>query len=81
MTWKRKKGKTSKFVDAETSKWNEREGNKQYGMDRHGRMENKNKIKVLDKKRCENVDTLNKNKKCTPIKEINRLGIAYENNN
>ena len=43
--WKKKKGKTSKFVDAGSNNWNE-----QHGMNREGGMEKKNK--QLDTERC-----------------------------
>ena len=46
-TWKKKKGKTSKLVDAGSHNWNEREGNQECGMDWQRRMEKKNKIKIL----------------------------------
>ena len=44
---KKKEGKTSKLVDEGSNNWNEREGNNQYGKDRHGgRMDKKNKLKL-----------------------------------
>ena len=41
--WKMKKRNTSKFVDAGSNIWNEKEGNKQHGMDREERIEKENK--------------------------------------
>ena len=58
--WNKKKGKTSKFVDAERNNWNERKGNQQHEMDRQERMKMKNKIKILGTERCKNIDTLHK---------------------
>ena len=56
-TWKKKKGKTSKFVDAEGNNWNEREGgiNNIEWID-SSRMEKENK--TLGTERYENIDTL-----------------------
>jgi hypothetical protein len=39
-TWKKKKSETSKFVDAGSKNWNERERNLKNGMVGQGRMEN-----------------------------------------
>ena len=39
---KKKEGKTSKFVDAGSNKWNEREEKQRYGMGRQRRIENQN---------------------------------------
>jgi hypothetical protein len=41
---KKKKGKTSKLVDAGSNNWNEGEGNYQGRMNRWGRIEKKNNI-------------------------------------
>ena len=60
--WKKKKRKTSKFVDAGINNRNEREGTSQHGMGQQRRMEKKNK--TLGTERCANIYTLyiNKNK-------------------
>ena len=53
---KKNKGKTSKFVDAGSNNWNERERNYERGRNRHGGMEKENK--TLGTEICENIDTL-----------------------
>ena len=55
-TWKTKKGKTTKFVDAGVYNRNEREGNWPLGMGRQRGVERK-KI-TLGPKRCENIKNL-----------------------
>ena len=50
-TWKKKKRKTSKFVEQEVTR-NERERNDQHGMGRQ-----KNKVKTLGTERCANIET------------------------
>ena len=54
--WKKKKGKTWKFMDAGSNSWNAREENWQHRMNLQGRMEKKNQ--TLGTKRCENIATL-----------------------
>ena len=57
-TWKTKKAKTSKFVDAESYNRNEREGNYQLVMGRQRRMEKeKNKIITIDTEKFANIET------------------------
>ena len=45
-------------MDTGSNNWNEREGGSKSGMDRRGKMENKNKIKYLLTERCENIGSL-----------------------
>ena len=55
--WKKKKRKTSKFVDAGSYNRNEGEGNWRLEVDRQGDVEKKNKF-TLDTERCENIKNL-----------------------
>ena len=43
-------------MDAGSDNWNEREGSKEHGIDRQGRMEKENKIETLDPGRCGHLD-------------------------
>ena len=43
-------------MEAESNNWNEREGNKQHGLDQQVKMEQENKIS--GRKRCEYIHTL-----------------------
>ena len=67
----------SKFVDAESNNWKEREGNKQHGMDGRGGMLNKNE--TLATERCENIDTLYINIKYYSIRKGSELILFCEN--
>ena len=60
-TWKTKKGKASKLVDAGGYNRNERAGNWRLGMGRQGGVEKKNKF-TLGTERCENIKNLYINK-------------------
>ena len=61
-TWKKKKRKTSEFMDARSDNRNEREGNYQLGMGGQRRMEKKNKFRTLGTERYANIKTLYINK-------------------
>ena len=54
-TWKKKRD-TSKFADAGSNNWNERNRNEQHGVYRQGRVEKENK--TLGAEICENINTL-----------------------
>ena len=73
--------KTLKFVDAGGNKWNEREGNWQYGIDWEGRMGKENKIKSVGKERCDNIVILYINKiiiiLLSLLKAVNYIFIEY----
>ena len=58
---KKKKGETSKFVDAGSNNSDEKEGN-QRGMNRQGRLQKKIKMNNSVTERRENIDTLHINK-------------------
>ena len=60
LPWKTKKGKTSKFVDADYNR-NEGEGNQQLGVGWQRRVEKENK--TLGTKICENINNLYIDKK------------------
>ena len=71
-TWKTKKGKTSKFVDAGGYNRNEREENWRLAMGRQRRMEKENKF-TLGTEKCENtknpyMNKINKHTTCFAVK-------------